>query len=66
MHILGALFILVGLLSIITHKEGTKSFVEFQKGWGLEGNTAVLFGRFLCIFGGLFLIALGLLMIFGY
>ena len=53
----------MSLLSIVTHKQ---SFAEFQKGWGLEGRTALLFGRSLCIVGGLILIGVGLLMIFAY
>jgi hypothetical protein len=64
--IAGALFVLVGLISIITYKQGTQSFVEFQKDWGLQGRSAFLFGRFLTIVGGLMLIGVGLVMIFAY
>jgi len=64
-YIIGPLVILLGLFSIITNKRGAESYAEFQKGWGLQGNTALLVGRLLCIFGGLFLIGVGLLMILG-
>ena len=64
MIILGVAFLLLGTLSIIYNKQGAHSYAEFQKGWGLEGRSALLIGRLIGILGGLIFVGLGLLIIF--
>lgn len=63
MPILGIIFILLGSVSFVYNRQGAKSYVEFQKGWGLEGTTAFIIGRLLGIVGGLVMVGLGLFMI---
>lgn len=54
---------MLGALSIIYNKQGADRYAEFQKGWGLEGRTAILVGRLISILGGLLIIGIGLLII---
>jgi|KBSMisStaDraftv2_1062788.scaffolds.fasta_scaffold555177_2 hypothetical protein len=63
MKILAIAFMLLGSLSIICNKKSGDSYAEFQKGWGLEGRSAILVGRLISIFGGLMLVAIGLLIV---
>ena len=62
-RIVGFIFILIGVLSLVFNKQSAKMYVEFQKGWGLEKN-AYSMGRFISIFGGVFMVLIGLLMLF--
>lgn len=63
MYLLGILLILLGFISIVYNRQGAKSYVEFQKGWGLEGTTAFIIGRLLGIVGGLGMMGVGLFVI---
>ena len=54
---------LLGSPSSIYNKKSGDSYAEFQKGWGLEGPSAILIGRLISIFGGLMLVAIGLLIV---
>lgn len=60
MFILGILLILLGSVSIVCNRQGAKSYVEFQKGWGLQGSTAFIIGRLLGIVGALVMVGVGL------
>ena len=63
MKILGIAFLLLGTLSIVYNKAGANSYAQFQKGWGLQGPTAILVGRLIGVIGGLMFAALGLFII---
>ena len=63
MKILAIAFLLLGSLSIVYNKKSGDSYAKFQKGWGLEGRTAILVGRLISIFGGLMFVAIGLLIV---
>ena len=54
---------LLGSPSSIYNKKSGDSYAEFQKGGGLEGRSAILIGRLISIFGGLMLVAIGLLIV---
>ena len=56
---LGVAFLLLGTISIIYNKRSADRFAEFQKGWGLEGHTAVVVGRLISILGGLMFVVVG-------
>jgi uncharacterized membrane protein len=61
-RIFGFILILIGVLSLVFNKQSAQMYVEFQKGWGLEKN-AYSVGRLISIFGGVFMVLIGLLML---
>jgi ABC-type nickel/cobalt efflux system permease component RcnA len=61
-RLVGLISILVGVLSLVFNKQSAQGYVEFQKGWGLEKN-AYSVGQFISIFGGAFMVLIGLLML---
>ena len=63
MTILGIIFLLMGILSIFYNKQGAEGYVQFQNGWGLDRQRAILVGRLIGIFGGVMFIGIGLLLI---
>jgi hypothetical protein len=62
--ILGFGLVLLGVLAIVYNKQNGKLYADFQKGWGLEGRTAVLVGRLIAFLGGLMFVVVGLLIAF--
>ena len=64
MKIFGIIFILIGVLLIISNKRAGESCAEFQKGWGLEGHTAIVVDRLINVIGGLMFLGVGLLLLF--
>lgn len=60
MIILGILFVVLGVVSVIYNKAGAELYAEFQKGWGLQGRAAIVTGRLIGILGGLMFVALGI------
>ncbi|HEX6716314.1 MAG TPA: hypothetical protein VF088_04350 [Pyrinomonadaceae bacterium] len=64
MKILGTMFLILGTVSIIYNKQSGQSYAAFQKGWGLEGRTAIVVGRLIALIGGFLFMVIGLLIVY--
>ncbi len=60
--IVGVIFVLMGLLSLIYNKRSAREYAET---WGRRLSHGYKVGRFVSIFGGALLLLVGLLMLVG-
>jgi uncharacterized membrane protein len=58
--IIGIIFVLMGLLSLIYNKRSAREYAET---WGRRLKHGYALGRFISIFGGILLVLAGLLML---